>query len=335
MKNKKMTPPQILLGRHDFKKDEKTGLGTTYEDFAETANVLVPSVRDKDGMGYDIFSLLLKERIIVVAGQVETGMASNIIAQLKYLENIDPKEPIRMLINSPGGSVTDGLAILDMMREVKCRIITVGNGMQASMGSILLAGGDERRMTQNSQLLIHQIMGGAQGGTQHSDFTISESFMAKEHEALKSVYVEFTGLNHAFWDVVGERDTWFTADQALKLGFINKVVGNEKPNGPYSAFAKRQTRSRLGQMFDEVTKQYLATTNVSEILQTVNNGSADGGIYSRLRPELLVRLAEFPEFSVEQRREELAAKKTTAVAAAANDDTKAEAPKKRKGLQPK
>src|SRR5436190_1589176 len=104
----------------------------------ETSNdsgVLVPSVRGKDGTGYDIFSQVLNDtRTIVVQGQVEAGMAGVIIAQLKYLEFKDQKAPIQMLVNSPGGSIVDGLAIYDVMRQVKCPITTIGIGMQASMG---------------------------------------------------------------------------------------------------------------------------------------------------------------------------------------------------------
>src|SRR5690606_36708628 len=128
----------------------------------------VPTVRDKDGSGYDIYSLLLKERVNVVQGQVETSMASTINAQLKFLEVEDPTSPITMLINSPGGSVVDGLAIADIMRSIKCPVQTVGNGMQASMGSILLVAGDQRSTYPNAGLLIRQIMGGSSGGTQHS-----------------------------------------------------------------------------------------------------------------------------------------------------------------------
>lgn len=281
-------------------------------------NVLVPSVRDKDGTGYDIFSLLLKERIIVVQGQVETAMAGVIVSQLKYLESIDPSAPITMLINSPGGSVVDGLAIYDMMREVKCQINTVGNGMQASMGSILLVGGDNRRMTKNAMVLVHQIMGGASGGTQHSDFEISGAFMAQQHERLKSIYVEFTGLNHKFWDIVGERDTWLTAEQAKKIGYIHEIVKNEKPNGPYAAEADRPEGDSLQDAIIKATKDRIANMSAADIAKAINSGNAEGGVYARLRGELVTKLAEFPEFWTNKRREEHALK--ASAAAVANDD---------------
>lgn len=288
-----------------------------FKDSADKpSNVLVPSVRDKDGMGYDIFSLLLKERIIVVQGQVESTMASTIIAQLKFLESEDSDKEIKMLINSPGGSVVDGLAILDIMREVKCPITTIGNGMQASMGSILLVGGDHRMMTKNAQVLVHQIMGGASGGTQHSDFEINAASMADLHEKLKNVYVEFTGLNHKFWDSVGERDTWLSAEQALKMGYIHSIVENEKPQGPYVDYAKRPEAE--GNFFEKIAHEKISQMKPAEIVAILNNGNANKGEWARYRPELVTRLAEFPEFWVSKRREEYALKNATA--SVANDD---------------
>lgn len=286
----------------------------------------------EDVRGYSPYSLMLKRRTIVVEGQVNQAMAGDIIRQLKYLQGENPKAEITMMINSPGGSVTDGLAIFDVMREITCPIRTVGVGMQASMGSVLLAGGDTRIMTKNSQLLIHQIMGGASGGTQHSDFEISAAFMAKEHEALKSIYVEFTGLNHKFWDTVGERDTWFTAEQALKLGFIHEVSEDGKKPGPFAADAKRTEKSRLATALDNAIVGFIETATAQEITSIVNNGSGEGGIYSRLRPELLVKLAEFPEYWTPTRAAAVNdAEKASP--AAANDDLKKS--KKAGGAAPK
>jgi ATP-dependent Clp protease protease subunit len=287
------------------------------------SNVLVPSIRDKDGTGYDIFSLLLKERIILVSGQVESNMTANIVAQIKYLEYQDPSAPITMLINSPGGSVIDGLAIVDIMRESRCRIITVGNGMQASMGSILLAAGDERKMTKNGQLLVHQIMGGAAGGTQHTDFELNAAHMGKLHEDLKSVYVEFTGLNHKYWDLVGERDTWFTAEQALKIGYITGIVKNEKDGGAYAAEARRSPEDQNA--FMRAAHAEIAKMDAQKIVSVLNNGQANQAEWGRFRPELLVRLAEFPEYWTEKRRQEYAAKQ--AQDTVANDDAASRARK--------
>jgi len=286
-----------------------------FNEAGKTSNLVIPSIRDKDGMGYDIYSMLLKERIIVVAGQVETNMASNIIAQLKFLEYQDNEKPITMLVNSPGGSVIDGLAILDIMREVKCPITTIGNGMQASMGSILLAGGDKRLMTENSMLLVHQIMGGASGGTQHSDFEISGAFMALQHEKLKNVYVEFTGLNHKFWDAVGERDTWLTSEQAVKMGYIHAVVQPEKPRGPYAEEAKRPVEDQSAAKLAALAE--IDSMKADRIVAILNNGQANEAEWGRYRPELVTKLAEFSEFWVEKRKQEAALK---AEAGIANDD---------------
>jgi ATP-dependent Clp protease protease subunit len=283
---------------------------------------------------YDPVSLMFKERVIMVAGQVNTQMACSIIAQLKKLEFMDNKAPIQMIINSPGGSVIDGMAIFDAMRQSPCPIETVGNGMQASMGSILLAGGDARAMTKNSMLLVHQIMGGAEGGTQHSDFEISGSFMALLHEKLKSVYVEFTGLNHKFWDIVGERDSWLTAEQALKIGYINGIVDDKKPGGKYAADAVRgEKKEGLQAALDKTTKDYIAQMTADQIVKAINSGSSAGGVYSRIRGELIVKLAEFPEFWTDTKKSELAA--AAKASNIANDNsTKSPTAKKKTGNGP-
>lgn len=258
-----------------------------------------------DAERFDPVSLMFRDRVIMVTGQVGPEMTYHITSQLKKLELLDPRAPITMMINSPGGSVVDGLAILDIMRDIKCPITTIGNGMQASMGSILLAGGDERYMTKNSALLIHQIMGGAAGGTQHSDFEISAAFMAGQHERLKSVYVEFTGLNHKFWDMVGERDTWITAEQAEKLGFINGVTSSLKDGGKYAADAKRADDvNSLQYKLDKVIEEHIANMSAADVAMAINSGSAEGGIYSRHRADLILRLSEFPEYWTDTKKVE-------------------------------
>lgn len=279
---------------------------------------------DKDiAERYDPVSLMFKERVVLVQGQVDTNMAVNIISQLKKLEYLDPTAPITMLINSPGGSVIDGFAIYDIMRESKCQIRTVGNGMQASMGSILLAGGDERLMMKNSMVLVHQIMGGAEKGTQHSDFEISGAFMAQQHERLKSVYVEFTGLSHNFWDVVGERDTWLTAEQAVEIGFVHRVVQNEKPGGPYAEDAVRVEKKGLQAALDKTTQTYIAKMSADDIVKAINSGNAEGGVYARLRGELVTKLSKFPEYWTAGKK---AVEAKKAAEAKQSNDNKADAP---------
>ena len=273
--------------------------------------------REKEVQRYSPVGLMFKERIILVMGGVDTNMMVNIVAQLKHLEATDPTAPITMLINSPGGSVIDGLAIYDMMREVKCPIHTVGNGMQASMGSILLAAGDQRRMTNNARLMIHQIMSGNGRGTQHTDIEIGGAFTADLHEKLKNVYVEFTGLNHKYWDIVGERDTWFSAEQALKIGYIHAIVKGEKPAGPYADEAQRPADEQSS--VRRIMLERISTMEKDDVVRALSNGQANEAEWGRYRPELATRLSEFPEFWTEKRRQEAG----LAATAPANDDKKA------------
>lgn len=257
--------------------------------------------REKEVERYSPTALMFKNRVIIVAGQVNTELSLNVIAQIKHLEFASPEEPITLLINSPGGSVIDGMAMFDVIRQCKCPIITIGNGMQASMGSIMLAAGDQRYMTPNADLMIHQIMTGANGGTQHTDFEIRSGHTARLHEALKSVYVEFTGLNHAYWDLVMERDTWLTAEQALKIGYINGITESKKAGGKYAAEAKREMP------VDSITATVLekiSTMSKDDVVKALNNGQANGAEWGKFRPNLVVRLAEFPEFWTATRRAE-------------------------------
>ncbi len=256
---------------------------------------------EKEVERYSPTALMFKNRVIIVAGQVNTELALNVIAQIKHLEFADSTAPITLLINSPGGSVIDGMAMFDVIRQCECPIVTIGNGMQASMGSIMLAAGDQRYMTPNADLMIHQIMTGANGGTQHTDFEIRSGHTARLHEALKSVYVEFTGLNHAYWDLVMERDTWLTAEHALKIGYINGITESKKAGGKYAAEAKREMP------VDSYTQQKLADIakmSKDDVIKALNNGQANGAEWGKLRPELVVRLAEFPEFWTASRRAE-------------------------------
>lgn len=281
----------------------------------------------KDVERYSPTALMYKNRIINVVGEVNTQMAVNVIAQLKHLETADPDAAITLLINSPGGSVIDGMAIVDVMREVKCPIRTVGNGMQASMGSVMLAAGDDRRMTKNSRLMIHQIMSGNGRGTQHTDIEIGAGLTTDLHEKLKSVYVEFTGLNHKYWDLVGERDTWFTSEQALKIGFINKIVTSEKPGGKYAVDAVRPIEEQNSEKVRRL--QAIEKMSKDEVVNALSNGQSNEAEWGRYRPELATKLSEFPEFWTEGRRKEFAlenpekAKEIGLVAA--NDDKKAKA----------
>lgn len=196
-------------------------------DPVETYMNLVPMVVEQTNRGeraYDIFSRLLKERIIFVTGPVEDGMSTLTVAQLLFLEAENPKKEISMYINSPGGVVTSGLAIYDTMQFIRPPVSTLCVGQAASMGSLLLTAGakDMRFALPNARIMVHQPSGGFQG--QATDILIH----AKEVESLKrrlnEIYVKHTG--RAYEDIHNalERDNFMTADQAKDFGLIDKVI---------------------------------------------------------------------------------------------------------------
>jgi len=193
----------------------------------DTAMNLVPMVVEQSNRGeraYDIFSRLLKERIIFITGPVEDGMASLVCAQLLWLEAENPKKEIAMYINSPGGVVTSGLAIYDTMQFIKPPVSTLCIGQAASMGSLLLTAGakDMRFSLPNSRIMVHQPSGGYQG--QVTDILIH----AKEVEALKrrlnEIYVKHTGRSYDDIENALERDNFMTADVAKEFGLIDRVI---------------------------------------------------------------------------------------------------------------
>ncbi|MBU6475786.1 MAG: ATP-dependent Clp protease proteolytic subunit [Alphaproteobacteria bacterium] len=278
---------------------------------AEGAGVMVPSVRDKDGTGYDIFSLLLKSRVIVVNSQVESTMAAVIVAQLRFLNDADPSKPIDMLINSPGGSVIDGCAIYDTMRSISAPVRTVGLGMQASMGSILMAGGDERLMARNAKLMIHSIGSGTQGKL--SEQEISLEVTRRLFEDMKAVYIRHIGLNEKFWDLICAKDTWLSADQALKMGFIDKIyTGSNKParfDAAADAFLKAAQDKREADVAGKSTQE----------LKEMFLGTADAdSMGERRRAEAIVELSQRPEFWTDELKAVKA--KQAAASKVSNDD---------------
>ncbi len=190
-------------------------------------NTLVPMVVEQSARGeraYDIFSRLLKERIIFVTGQVHDGMASLITAQLLFLEAENPNKPISMYINSPGGVVTSGLAMYDTMQYIKPDIATVCIGQAASMGSFLLTAGTkgQRYALPNARVMIHQPSGGAQG--QATDIEIQAREILKVRARLNDLYVEHTGQKLDVIERAMERDNFMTADEAKEFGLIDEVV---------------------------------------------------------------------------------------------------------------
>lgn len=188
---------------------------------------LIPTVIEKERGGeraYDIYSRLLKDRIIFVSGTIKTDMANTVIAQLLFLEKENPKEDIQMFINSYGGEVTAGMAILDTMNYIKCDISTIAVGVAASMGSILLANGtkEKRFALPNSKIHIHQPLGGVRG--QASDIKIEAEEIIKTRESLYKILSNRTGQSIKQIEKDADRDKYFTAKEAKSYGLIDKVI---------------------------------------------------------------------------------------------------------------
>ena len=194
-------------------------------------NYLVPTVIEKSTQGeraYDIYSRLLKERIIFLSGPVTDALANIVIAQLLFLENEDTKKDITLYINTPGGSVSAGLAIYDTMQYVKPAVSTVCVGIAASMGAVLLAAGEKgkRFSLPNAEILLHQIMGGAQG--QASDIEITARQILKLKDRLNKILVHHTGQSLAKIEKDTDRDFYFSSGEAKDYGIIDAIIQNRK-----------------------------------------------------------------------------------------------------------
>ena len=188
---------------------------------------LVPYVVEQTNRGersYDIFSRLLNDRIIMLNEEVNSTTASLVVAQLLYLEGQDPNKDISLYINSPGGSVTDGLAIYDTMQYIKCDVSTICMGMAASMGAFLLSSGakGKRYALPNSEIMIHQPLGGAQG--QASDIIIHANHIKRTRSNLNKILSENTGKPIEIIEQDTERDNFMTAAEAADYGLIDKVI---------------------------------------------------------------------------------------------------------------
>lgn len=189
--------------------------------------MLIPIVVEQTNRGersYDIYSRLLKERIIFIGEQVEDNMANNVIAQLLFLESEDTEKPITMYINSPGGSVTAGMAIYDTMQYIKPDVSTLCMGQASSMGALLLAAGakGKRLALPNSRIMIHQPLGGVQG--QATDIEIQAREMMKVKNTIHNILVDHTGQPIEKIKVDTERDYFMSADEAMEYGIIDKVI---------------------------------------------------------------------------------------------------------------
>jgi ATP-dependent Clp protease protease subunit len=199
----------------------------TAQTYTTRSQMLVPMVVEKTSMGeraYDIYSRLLKERIIFLGGPVNDEVANLVIAQMLFLQSEDPKKDISFYINSPGGVVTAGLAIIDTMRHIQPAISTVCVGMAASMGALLLATGEKgkRFILPNAEVMIHQPSGGAEGMA--ADIEITAKQILKLRERLNKILADATGqpLKKIEEDV--DRDFFMSAEEALKYGIVDKIL---------------------------------------------------------------------------------------------------------------
>ena len=189
-------------------------------------NVLIPYVVERTSGGersYDLYSRLLEDRIIFLSGEIDDAVANTVVAQLIFLEGKDPTKDISLYINSPGGSVTAGMAIYDTMNYIKCDVSTICVGMAASMGAFLLSSGakGKRFALKNSEIMIHQPLGGAQG--QASDIRIQAEHILRIKKRMNQILAENTGKPVETVEKDTDRDNYLTADEACEYGLIDKV----------------------------------------------------------------------------------------------------------------
>ena len=192
---------------------------------------IIPYVIEKSHQGersYDIYSRLLKERIVFLGSQVNDEVANSIIAQLLFLEKEDSSKDIMFYINSPGGSVSAGLAIYDTMQHIKAPVSTVCIGLAASMGSVLLAAGHKgkRFALPNSEIMIHQVLGGAAG--QASDIEIAANHILRTKKKLNELLAKHTGKSLAQVTKDSDRDNWMSAEEAQAYGLVDKIIKSTK-----------------------------------------------------------------------------------------------------------
>ncbi|HJH01899.1 ATP-dependent Clp endopeptidase proteolytic subunit ClpP [Aerococcus urinaeequi] len=188
---------------------------------------LVPTVIEQSSRGeraYDIYSRLLKDRIIMLSGEFNDDLANSIIAQLLFLDAQDPDKDIYLYINSPGGSITSGMAIYDTMQFVHADVQTIVMGMAASMGSFIAAAGTKgkRFALPNAEILIHQPLGGAQG--QATEIEIAARHILKTKEKMNRLYSEMTGQPVEVIERDTDRDNWLTAEEALEYGLLDQIM---------------------------------------------------------------------------------------------------------------
>lgn len=192
-----------------------------------TTSMIIPTVIESDGRverAYDIYSRLLKDRIIFLGSHVDSHSANLVVAQLLFLQNEDPKKDIYLYINSPGGSVYDGMAIYDTMNYIKNDVQTVGIGLQASMGAFLLSSGakGKRNLLPYSKVMIHQPSSGTRGKVSDMEIDLKESIRIRKQ--LNEILAKNTGQKLSQIEKDVDRDYWMTADEAVKYGIADKIV---------------------------------------------------------------------------------------------------------------
>ncbi|MBZ2040185.1 ATP-dependent Clp protease proteolytic subunit [Streptococcus sanguinis] len=196
---------------------------------------MIPVVIEQTSRGersYDIYSRLLKDRIIMLTGPVEDNMANSVIAQLLFLDAQDNTKDIYLYVNTPGGSVSAGLAIVDTMNFIKSDVQTIVMGVAASMGTIIASSGakGKRFMLPNAEYLIHQPMGGAGSGTQQTDMAIVAEHLLRTRNTLEKILAENSGKSIEQIHKDAERDYWMSAQETLEYGFIDEIMENSNLN---------------------------------------------------------------------------------------------------------
>lgn len=201
-------------------------ISDTIKNYTTVPSVVVKTANGE--RGYDIFSRILEDRVVMLCDEVNHDTAQIVIAELLYLASVDPDKDITMYINSPGGSVSDGLAIYDTMNFIKPDVSTVCIGHAASMGAFLLSGGakGKRYCLPNAEVMIHQPLGGMQG--QASDMQIAMNHMAKIKEKLTKYLAAHTGQTYEKVLADTDRDNWLSAEEALAYGLVDKIITTNK-----------------------------------------------------------------------------------------------------------
>lgn len=194
---------------------------------------MIPVVIEQTSRGersYDIYSRLLKDRIIMLTGPVEDNMANSVIAQLLFLDAQDNTKDIYLYVNTPGGSVSAGLAIVDTMNFIKADVQTIVMGMAASMGTVIASSGTKgkRFMLPNAEYMIHQPMGGTGGGTQQTDMAIAADHLLKTRHRLEKILAQNAGKTIKQIHKDAERDYWMSAEETLAYGFIDEIMENNE-----------------------------------------------------------------------------------------------------------